>query len=115
MLKIKSTQLPLWTTDQFLARAAADTKQNQHNTRTNMSSAGFETLIPATKRLQTALTRVSTIKRIQIYSSSYQSPCAQCCWAVAVSVYQMVRWGCTYCIYWTSLPQFHPWNWEIIL
>jgi len=44
-----------------------------------MPSAGFEILIPTTKRLQTARPGVSTIKRIQMYSSSYQSPCFQFC------------------------------------
>ena len=38
MLKINSIQLPLWTTGQLLARAAAYTTHDLHNTRTNIPS-----------------------------------------------------------------------------
>jgi len=39
--------------DQLVAEAAACTTHNKHNTRTSISSAGFEPAIPAFKRLKT--------------------------------------------------------------
>jgi len=101
--KNNSTQLPLLTWDQVLESAAAYTTNNQHNTGTNMPS-GIWNLDPSNQEAAESTGRLSSIKWIQIYSISYQCPCTQCCWADAVSVYQTVRWGCTYCIYWKSLP-----------